>query len=46
MDENPPLKAQWLSLIPTGRMGNPVDLMGIVVYLASEASKYTTGAGM
>ena len=24
-------------------MGNPVDLMGVVVYLASDASAYTTG---
>ncbi|KAK6336243.1 hypothetical protein TWF696_001804 [Orbilia brochopaga] len=44
IDEQPDLYNSWVSKIPVGRMGNPVDLMGTVVYLASDASKYTTGA--
>ncbi|KAF3919853.1 hypothetical protein ABW20_dc0110702 [Dactylellina cionopaga] len=44
IDEQPDLYNNWVSRIPAGRMGNPVDLMGAVVYLASDASSYTTGA--
>jgi NAD(P)-dependent dehydrogenase (short-subunit alcohol dehydrogenase family) len=29
-----------------GRMGNPEDLMGTVVFLASDASRYVTGADL
>ncbi|KAF3928329.1 hypothetical protein AA313_de0209911 [Arthrobotrys entomopaga] len=43
IDEKPDLYNGWVSRIPAGRMGNPVDLMGAVVYLASDASAYTTG---
>jgi len=32
-----------LSKIPAGRWGNPNDLKGVVVFLASEASDYVTG---
>lgn len=32
-----------LSLIPMGRFGDPEELKGAVVYLASEASRYVTG---
>lgn len=28
---------------PMGRIGNPEDLQGIIVYLASDSSRYTTG---
>ena len=45
MDANPELKQKWTSLTPTGRMGVPEDLMGAVVYLLSDASAFTTGAG-
>lgn len=31
-------------LIWQGRLGDPSDLKGAVVYLASDASKYTTGS--
>lgn len=44
LDENPELKDKWMSLIPQGRIGLPEDLMGAVVFLASDASKYVTGA--
>lgn len=33
----------WLSLIPMGRPGEPEELGGITVYLASDASSYVTG---
>jgi len=33
----------WESLTPMGRIGNPEELSGAVIYLASEASSYTTG---
>ena len=44
MDDNPDLQRQWTSLIPQGKMGQPEDLMGAVVLLLSDASKYITGA--
>ena len=43
MDANPELAAQWTSMIPMRRMGEPSDLVGAVVYLASPESSYLTG---
>ena len=43
MDANPELAAQWTSMIPLGRMGEPADLVGAIVYLASSESAYLTG---
>jgi len=43
MDANPELAAQWTSLIPMGRMGEPADLVGALTYLASSESSYLTG---
>jgi len=37
---------KWLERIPMGRMATTGDLQGAVVYLASEASDYMTGADM
>ena len=34
---------EWVSNTPMGRLGDPADLQGAVVYLASEASDYVTG---
>jgi NAD(P)-dependent dehydrogenase (short-subunit alcohol dehydrogenase family) len=33
----------WLEATPVGRMGKPDELQGAVVYLASDASTFTTG---
>lgn len=40
------LRANWESKIPMGRMGEPEDLKGAAIYLASDASKYTSGADL
>jgi NAD(P)-dependent dehydrogenase (short-subunit alcohol dehydrogenase family) len=39
-----PLFAEWESQTPVARMGKPEELQGICVYLASDASPFTTGA--
>ena len=44
LDDNPDLKAKWISLIPQGKMGHPKDLMGPVAFLLSDAALYVTGA--
>lgn len=46
LEDKPDLKAKWTALIPQGRMGNPEDLMGAVVFLASDASLYVNGADL
>lgn len=37
------MKAAWWSLIPLGREAQPEELVGAYLYLASNASTYTTG---
>ena len=39
-----PLIEQWNAMAPMGRLGKPEELMGVVVYLASEAATFTTGS--
>jgi len=41
--KNPELVDRLLPRIPGGRMGEPEDLAGAVLYLASPAADYTTG---
>jgi NAD(P)-dependent dehydrogenase (short-subunit alcohol dehydrogenase family) len=41
---DPKLTEQWLSGIPRGRLGEPTDIQGLVVLLASDASSWITGA--
>lgn len=36
----------WMPYIPMGRMADPEELVGAVVYLASDAASYTTGHDM
>lgn len=43
MAADPNIKAQWLSGIPAGRLGQPTDIQGLVVLLASDASSWVTG---
>lgn len=37
-------QAAWKPRIPLGRLGKPEELMGLYVYLASDASSYMTGS--
>lgn len=39
-----PLINQWKELTPTHRLGDPSELQAIAVYLASDASSFTTGS--
>ncbi len=41
---NPDLLDAVLARTPTGRVGQPADISGIALYLASSASDFTTGA--
>ena len=40
---DPQRAAEWTSTTPMGRVGEPEDLAGAVVYLASDASSFVTG---
>ncbi|MSU35901.1 MAG: SDR family oxidoreductase [Pedosphaera sp.] len=44
LSENPALRDMFLSGIPAGRLGQPDDIKGLSVFLASEASRWITGA--
>ena len=44
MAADPAMKQKWLSGIPAGRLGQPADIHGLVVLLATEASSWITGA--
>jgi NAD(P)-dependent dehydrogenase (short-subunit alcohol dehydrogenase family) len=46
MLENQDFKAWVLSKIALGRIGQVEDLMGAVVYLASDASRLVTGSAL
>lgn len=41
---NPQINAALLKTIPLGRIGEPDELTGVALYLASDAANYTTGA--
>jgi NAD(P)-dependent dehydrogenase (short-subunit alcohol dehydrogenase family) len=40
------LKDAWMPLIPAHRMGDPEELVGAVIYLASSKSGYTNGSDL
>lgn len=42
--QDPALKERFLNGIPAGRLGEPRDIMGIALLLASDASEWITGA--
>src|SRR5215469_14581186 len=42
--ERPAFQKEFEALIPMGRLGEPDELGPLAVYLASEASRYMTGA--
>jgi NAD(P)-dependent dehydrogenase (short-subunit alcohol dehydrogenase family) len=42
-EANPELAERWRGMIPLGRMGEPQDLDGVVVFLCSDASSYLAG---
>jgi len=44
LEKNVELKNTWEKLTPMGRMGEPEDLAGAVVFLASDASRFMTGS--
>lgn len=44
MEKDPTLEARFVSGIPAGRMGQPKDIKGLSVLLASDASEWITGA--
>lgn len=43
MAADPTLKDRWLSGIPRGRLGQPSDIQGLIVLLASDAADWITG---
>ncbi|MCY2984429.1 MAG: SDR family oxidoreductase [Planctomycetota bacterium] len=44
MDQDPTLEGRFLKGIPAGRLGQPKDIMGLAVLLASDASEWISGA--
>lgn len=44
MEQDPSLEKRFLKGIPAGRLGQPRDIMGLAVLLASDASQWITGA--
>ncbi len=46
LSENPEVYKLFLATIPRGRWGNPEELGGLVVFLASDTASFITGAGI
>ncbi|CAB4339561.1 unannotated protein [freshwater metagenome] len=45
-DQTPEALANFVSMIPVGRLANPEELVGAVLFLASDSSSYVTGTVM
>ena len=43
LEHDQELKRTWEALTPMGRMGDPEDLKGAVIFLSSDASRFVTG---
>ena len=39
-----PLIKEWNAMAPMGRLGKPEELQAVLVYLAGDASTFTTGS--
>jgi len=46
LEANRELKTTWTNMTPMHRMGEPEDLKGAIVLLASDASKFITGSDL
>jgi NAD(P)-dependent dehydrogenase (short-subunit alcohol dehydrogenase family) len=42
--KDPAVEKTWATTVPLGRMGNPDEIKGLVLLLASDASSFMTGA--